>query len=132
MADLANLNSDHKICKLVEDLPGFMHFDVTVGHIFDMMMGDANSYIETLDMDWLTLVYRIHHREVIHWCELPYAELIDEDYAQQAVNFVMAATLAWCTKFCEVYAESGDNAVLSEKVGNCKVFYLDRYKVRLH
>jgi len=35
-------------------------------------------------------------------------------------------------KFCEAYADSGDSGTLSDKVGKCQVFYLDRYKVRLH
>lgn len=132
MADLSDLDYEQKLATIVEDLPGFIAFDITVGQVFDLMMGDANAYIGDLDMDWLMLVYRIHHKEVIYWCDLPYADLIDEDYTQQAVNFVMASTLNWTKKFCEAYADSAGGSTLSEKVTSCKVFYLDRYKVRVH
>lgn len=132
MAELADLDYDRRVATLVEDLPGFISFDICVGQVFDLMMGDPKAYVDAIDMDWLMLVYRIHHKEVIQWCDLPYADLIDEDYSQQAVNFVMASTINWVKKFCEAYADSGDKATLTEKVGNCEVFYLDRYKVRVH
>lgn len=132
MADLADLDYEQKLATIVDDLPGFIAFDICVGQVFDLMMGDPTAYMETIDMDWLMLVYRIHHKEVIAWCDLPYADLIDEDYTQQAVNFVMASTVNWVQKFCLAYADSGDKSTLCEKVGDCKVFYLDRYKVRLH
>ncbi|MDA7514343.1 hypothetical protein N8508_00980 [bacterium] len=130
--ELSELDQETQINILTEDMPGFLKWDMTVSQLFDLMMGDAHGYIQELDMDWLMLVYRIHHKEVIHWCDLPYGDLVDPDYCQQSVNFVMAATFNWVKKFCEAYAESGSHDKLAETVGTCKVFYLDRYKVRLH
>lgn len=132
MAELTDLDKDKQINTLVNDMPGFLKWDMTVGELFDLMMEDASAYITSLDMEWLMLVYRIHHKEVIHWCDMPYGDLVDEDFSQQAVNFVMASTLNWVKKFCEAYANSGGHDKLKETVGKCEVLYLDRYKVRLH
>ena len=132
MNDLSNFDPEHPIHKLVNDIPAFIAHDITVGHVFDLMIGDADAYIQRLDLDWVCMVYRLHHHEVIDWCDLPHAELIDRDYKQQAVNFVIGATLSWCKKFCEVYTQTEDSETLSEKVGNCKVFYFDKYSLRRH
>lgn len=132
MRDLADLDHETRINTLAHDIPGFVSYSITVGDVFNLVMGDAQEYIATIDMDWLTLVYRIHHREVIQWCNLEYAELIDEDYGQQAVNFVMASTLNWCHKFCEAYANASDDSKIEQKVGDCKVFDFESYRVRLH
>ena len=51
---------------------------------------------------------------------------------QQAVNFVMASTLNWCHKFCEAYANASDDSKIEQKVGDCKVFDFESYRVRLH
>lgn len=132
MNDLSDFDTAYPINNLVKDIPGFVCYDITVGHVFDLMMGDAEEYIRRLDVDWVTMVYRLHHQEVIDWCELNYADLVDRDYQQQAVNFVMASTVGWCKRFCEVYSATDNVDDLSEKVDNCKVFHLDTYRVRLH
>lgn len=132
MSDLADYDTSFPINKLVTDLPGFVHWDITVGDVFELMMGDAAGYINGLNMDWVTLVYRIHHGEVLDWCDIEHAQLIDRDYGQQAVNFVMASTLNWCRKFCEAYANAPEGDKIEERVGNCKVFDLNAYRTQLH
>lgn len=132
MDDLLGLDKEQRVNTLVETMPGFLKWDMNVGEVFNLSLGESNAYFESLDMEWLMLVYRIHHAEVLFWCELPFAELIDPDYSQQAVNFVMAATLQWAQKFCMAYADSGGHDKLRETIGNCEVIYLDRPKIRLH
>lgn len=132
MSELIDLDKAQPINTLVTDMPGFLKWDMTVGELFDLMIDNSSSYLQSLDMEWLMLVYRIHHAEVIHWCDLPFGDLVDADYNQQAVNFVMASTLNWVKKFCEAYANSGGHDKLREIVGNCEVIYLDRPKIRLH
>jgi hypothetical protein len=132
MSDLAKLDPDFPINQLVDDLPGFIHWDITVSDVFELMMGDASGYIQGLNLDWVTLVYRIHHGEIIDWLECKPADLIDRDYSQQAVNFVLHSTLVWCKKFCEAYAKSDDSDKIEDKINGCKVFDLDSYRVRLH
>lgn len=132
MSDLSQFDHSFPLSKLVTDLPGFIHYEITVGNLFDLMMGDAKGYVESLNLDWVTLVYRIHHGEVIDWCNLEHADLIDRDYSQQAVNFVLASTLHWCEKFCEAYASQPQKDKIEDKVGSCKVFDLNAYRVQLH
>lgn len=129
MSDLAYLPKDRLVCSLVEELPPFIVYNLNVGQLLDIVMGDLAGYIDTLDTNWVTLVYRLHHGEILDWCNLSYSELIDRDYEQQAVNFVMASTLHWTQTFCEAYANSGK---LSTMVGNCEVIKFDRHKIRVH
>lgn len=129
MSDLAYVPKEKMVATLVEQLPSFVYYNVNVGQVLDLVMGDVNSYISVLDTNWVTLVYRLHHAEILEWCDMEYADLIDPDYEQQAVNFIMASTCNWARKFCEAYADSGK---LSEMVDDCKVVQLDRYKAQFH
>ena len=129
MSDLVYVSKDKLICSLVEEMPAFLAFNLNVGQVLEIVMGDLAGYVDQIDMNWLTLVYRLHHAEVLDWTDLDFGALVDRDYEQQAVNFVMAATLNWSQKFCEAYANSGK---LSEMVGNCEVLQFDRHKVRVH
>jgi len=129
MSDLAYLPKDRMVATLVEELPAFVFYNVNVGQVLDLVMGDVRAYTEVLDTNWLTLVYRLHHAEILDWCDMDYADLIDRDFEQQAVNFVMAASCNWARKFCEAYADHGK---VSEMLDDCKVTYLDRYKAQFH
>jgi hypothetical protein len=129
MSDLAYVPKDRMIATLVEELPSFVYYNVNVGQVLDLVMGDIRAYTDVLDTNWVTLVYRLHHAEILEWCDMEYADLIDPDYEQQAVNFIMAATCNWARKFCEAYADSGK---LSEMVDECKVIQFDRYKTQFH
>lgn len=129
MSDLAYVPKDRMVATLVEELPAFVYYNVNVGQVLDLVMGDMRAYTDMLDTNWVTLVYRLHHAEILEWCDMDYAELITPEYEQQAVNFLLAATCNWARKFCEAYA---DSVKLSEMVDDCKVIQLDRYKAQFH
>lgn len=129
MSDLAYVPKDRMVATLVEELPAFVYYNVNVGQVLDLVMGDMRAYTDMLDTNWVTLVYRLHHAEILEWCDMDYAELINPEYEQQAVNFLLAATCNWARKFCEAYA---DSVKLSEMVDDCKVIQLDRYKAQFH